>query len=148
MVIHKTCTWFFLIRIIGWFTVLLSFVLIRETEKDSIDPMVVTSVNTRVSLKRNDHESELQQPSKESRQSSKVSQQSLKDSSVKHKGIETTIVERLLNGYGPEKEYYIFHTPRTTVGFTNVFRSLVGSIVIAIATGRRLRSIYVIHHIS
>lgn len=83
----------------------------------------------------------------ELQQSSGDTKQPLDDSSMDFKRIEAKIVDRLLNGYGSEKDKYIIHSPIYRAGFTNSFRCLIGSIVVSIATGRRLRSIYDQYHI-
>lgn len=139
----KTRSWFFLAKMTGWIVVMISYVLIRENREDSISPVLVTNTETRASVSKSNatvYVTELPQLSRDSKQS-------LGDSSMDNKKLEDRIVERLLHGYGPEKDKYIIHSPVYSNGFTNSFRSLVGSIVVAIATGRRLRSIYDAYHI-
>ena len=60
--------------------------------------------------------------------------------SDKIKSVEKTVVERLLNGYGKEANKTIIHESRTYSGLGNQVRSLVGSMAIALASGRKLRS--------
>lgn len=54
--------------------------------------------------------------------------------------IEETIVERLLNGVGEERDKYIVNLSVLTGGFANQFRALLGNVVLALSTGRKLRS--------
>lgn len=139
----KTHSWFCLAIMTGWIVVMISFVLIRENQEDSIPPMLVTNTETRTSVSKSNaavYVTELPQLSRDSKQSSG-------DSSMDYRILEDRIVERLLHGYGPEKDKYIIHSPMYNNGFTNSFRSLIGSVVVAIATGRRLRSIYDAYHI-
>lgn len=134
----RTYSWFLLVKLFGWIVVVVSFVLMRDSQEDSISPMLVANTDTRVRLSKNSasvNVTELQQSSGDTKQS-------LDDSSMDFKRIEAKIVDRLLNGYGSEKDKYIIHSPIYRAGFTNSFRCLIGSIVVSIATGRRLRSIY------
>lgn len=134
----RTYSWFLLVKLFGWIVVVVSFVLMRDNQEDSISPMLVANTHTRVRLSKNSasvNVTELQQSSGDTKQS-------LDDSSMDFKRIEAKIVDRLLNGYGSEKDKYIIHSPIYRAGFTNSFRCLIGSIVVSIATGRRLRSIY------
>lgn len=148
----RTYSWFLLVKLFGWIVVVVSFVLMRDSQEDSISPMLVANTDTRVRLSKNNasvNVTELQQLPvdadanvTELQQSSRDTKQSLDDSSMDFKKIEAKIVDRLLNGYGSEKDKYIIHSPIYRAGFTNSFRCLIGSIVVSIATGRRLRSIY------
>ena len=56
------------------------------------------------------------------------------------KSVGKSVVERLINGYGKEANKTIIHESRTYSGLGNQVRSLVGSIAIALASGRKLRS--------
>ena len=56
------------------------------------------------------------------------------------RSVEISVVERLLNGYGKEANKTIIHESRTYSGLGNQVRSLVGSMAIALASGRKLRS--------
>ena len=56
------------------------------------------------------------------------------------KSVETRVVERLINGFGKEANKTIIHESRTYSGLGNQVRSLVGSMAIALASGRKLRS--------
>ena len=59
------------------------------------------------------------------------------------KSVEDSVVERLLNGYGKEANKTIIYESRTYSGLGNQVRSLVGSMAIALASGRKLRSIII-----
>ena len=55
--------------------------------------------------------------------------------------IEKRVMYNLIHGYGKEKNRYIIHMARDYSGFGNQVSSLVGNIALALATGRRFRSI-------
>ena len=59
---------------------------------------------------------------------------------VAYRKIEEAIVERLLNGFGEESDKYIVNLSVLTGGFANQFRALLGNVVLALSTGRKLRS--------
>ena len=54
----------------------------------------------------------------------------------------------LLHGEGKEKEKLIIHHSAIEYGFGNQFRSLLGNVVFALVTGRRLRSNFSIFQFS
>ena len=54
--------------------------------------------------------------------------------------IEQNVIHRLLHGAGPESDYYILFNQYPTSGFSNHVRTLIGSIVLSLVSGRRLRS--------
>ena len=49
-------------------------------------------------------------------------------------------------GVGAESSKYILYNVNSHYGFGNQFRSLLGCAIVALASGRRLRSIYYIIH--
>jgi len=59
---------------------------------------------------------------------------------VDFSSIEHAVVNRLLYGFGNEYNKTIIHESRTYSGLGNQIISLVGSIALSLASGRRLRS--------
>ena len=59
---------------------------------------------------------------------------------IDYKEIEKVIVKRLLYGVGPKSSSYIILREDEPYGFGNNFRSLLASVLIALLSGKRLRS--------
>lgn len=59
---------------------------------------------------------------------------------VDYPQVEKEVVSRLLNGYGPEKDKIIVNVAVTTGGFATQVRALMGSVMAALLSGRKLRS--------
>lgn len=57
-----------------------------------------------------------------------------------YKKLERSIVDRLLHGDGPKASFYIIFSEDKPYGFGNNFRSLLASVLIALISGKRLRS--------
>ena len=73
---------------------------------------------------------------------SAIPQQQSRNLYYNNKALEMDIVNRLYYGYGDEKDLYIYFLYYENCGFANNFRTLVGSAILALVSGRRLRSIF------
>ena len=62
------------------------------------------------------------------------------DQHVDYPKVEKEVVNRLLHGYGPEKDKIIVNIAVITGGFATQVRALMGSVMAALCSGRRLRS--------
>ena len=65
---------------------------------------------------------------------SRIYQQQSRNLYFNNNALEMDIVNRLYNGYGDEKDLYIYFLYYENCGFANNFRTLVGSAILALVS--------------